>query len=143
VVLGGVILGAVARPFTLTDEEVASLPLDELALEVLLDIVANPEQSNSSASMLMAAQTYKSESRRCLKEAWSWLCANRLVANDLERQQGPDAFVITRLGWQVAEGRAPGCRPGASAVGDRPPPGDRMCAGSSEWGSTNRRASPP
>ena len=79
------------RGFTLTDEEVVSLPVDVLALEILRDIVANPEPGGEDANnwLGMAAQRHQQLALDCLIEAWNWLYSNGLVATDLEKQHRP------------------------------------------------------
>jgi hypothetical protein len=75
----------------LTDDQVASLPVDDLALEVLRDVVVNLEtcNTNSATWIAMAAQTNGPEARHGLSEVWGWLYTNGPVANDLERHTMP------------------------------------------------------
>jgi uncharacterized protein (TIGR02391 family) len=89
------------REFRLTDDDILALPVDELALEVLRDVVANP-QWNSANWMLLAAHGYSQVALRALAEAWAWLHSNGLVAEDLEKQTTLHAVFVTRLGTRVA-----------------------------------------
>jgi hypothetical protein len=94
-------------PFEITVEEILSLPVDELALAVLRDLVANPEW-NSGNWMLAAGHHDGTAATGPLNEAWQWLHSNGLVAESLDRNNSLHAIFVTRLGQKVAsEGLAP------------------------------------
>ncbi len=90
------------RDFVLTDEQVPSLPLDVLGLEVLRDVVANREW-NSLNWLLLAqqGQRYSPDSMHALNEAWEWLHNNGLIATD-RTNNSLGAITITRLGKEFA-----------------------------------------
>lgn len=88
------------RTFVLTDEQIRTLPLDVLGLEILKDVVDNQE-TNSRNWLLQANQTYGESPLAVLNEAWDWLQANGLVA--LNRLKNGEHFImVTRLGEEVA-----------------------------------------
>jgi uncharacterized protein (TIGR02391 family) len=89
--------------FRLTEQDILDLPIDELALEVLRDAIAN-QQRNSANWILLAANegSYSIAARNILSEAWEWLHAEGLVAHDLQAQNALHAVLTTRLGAKVA-----------------------------------------
>jgi uncharacterized protein (TIGR02391 family) len=96
--------GAMARPFTLNQEQILTLPVDELALEILRDLVANESEWNSYNWLSAAASAYggpQSPAMRALAEAWNWLYTSGLVATDWGNQ-AHGAMFVTRLGRRAA-----------------------------------------
>jgi hypothetical protein len=83
-----------AAPSLSLMKEVLALPVDELALEILRDIGADEQQWNSANWVLTARGQYKASATNALIEAWAWLYANGLVADNLERNNALYAFVI-------------------------------------------------
>jgi len=89
--------------FTLSPEEVLGLPLDQLGLAVLKDLVANNE-TNEVNWLQAAARTYRPDTVQALAEAWAWLHQTGLVANGQQTMYTAGLIFVTRLGRQVARG---------------------------------------
>jgi hypothetical protein len=87
--------------FTLSPEEVLGLPLDQLGLAVLKDLVANNE-TNEVNWLQAAARTYRPDAVQALAEAWAWLHQTGLVANGQQTMYTAGLIFVTRLGRQVA-----------------------------------------
>jgi uncharacterized protein (TIGR02391 family) len=98
---------AMPRPFALDEEQILALPIDELALEILRDLVANDSEWNSYNWLVTAAPAYggaKAPATRALTEAWNWLYATGLVATDWANQSHGAMFVTRRGRRAAAEG---------------------------------------
>lgn len=95
------------RDFPLGTDEVADLPVDELALAILRDVEENNEW-NSYNWMNKARQAgFRGRALRAVAEAWQWLYTHNLVARDPE-QSSSTAIFVTRLGEQaLRDGLAP------------------------------------
>jgi uncharacterized protein (TIGR02391 family) len=94
------------QSFTLSDEQIGALPLEDVALAVLSDAAANEVWNSSNWIGLaqqghVAGQRYSRESIRILSEAWQWLHNRGLVAEGLDNTSIHAVFV-TRLGHRVA-----------------------------------------
>lgn len=92
--------------WTLSPDEVVALPLDELALCLLVEVAedrARPSPRNWMR-LLESGSTYgrASSALSALAEAWAWLLARGLIAPDLSQTSGDWVF-ITRLGRKVIE----------------------------------------
>jgi uncharacterized protein (TIGR02391 family) len=90
------------RNFSLTEAEVEGLPIDELGLEILRDVDADPD-SWASRNWVMAARGgygRNSPAIPALQEAWGWLYASGLVAHNFDQNES-SAFFVTRLGRKV------------------------------------------
>lgn len=99
----------------LNPEDVFDLPIDDLALRILRDLIGSREW-NSRNWLLGArrANDHNVASVRAFSEGIDWLRMHGLIARDPE-QSAPDAIFITRLGYDVAEQGLDGAR--ASARG--------------------------
>jgi uncharacterized protein (TIGR02391 family) len=91
----------VPREFTLTEDQVLELPVDQLGLEILRDVIANPDTGDNARNWVRSA-VYGAQAKRALSEAWSWLHANGLIATDVEDHNLHQVFA-TRLGERAAE----------------------------------------
>jgi uncharacterized protein (TIGR02391 family) len=87
----------------LPQQTVVELPVDELGLLVLKDLIAS--KAWSELNYVLEAQQharYGQDASRALSEAFAWLWARALIARDTT--QGSDsAFFVTRTGRRVAE----------------------------------------
>lgn len=86
------------------DDVTLSLPISELALEVLRDFKQSSGW-NRRNWMLESEQwgTLRSkEAKRALGEAWAWLDSRGLIAPDTE-QSAAHSYFITRLGEQAGK----------------------------------------
>jgi hypothetical protein len=100
----GLGFGVVVDPgWTLSADEVVSLPIDELAIALLHDVLAT-NKWNSSNWMLTARSAYsgRPDAVNALSEAWGWLYAKSLVAPALEKQT-LGAMFVTRRGREAVE----------------------------------------
>jgi deazaflavin-dependent oxidoreductase (nitroreductase family) len=98
---------AMQRPFTLDEDQVLALPIDELAIEILRDLVANESEWSSYNWLVTAAPAYggaKAPAMRALTETWNWLYATGLVATDWGNQSHGAMFVTRRGRRAAAEG---------------------------------------
>ena len=84
----------------LDSADVLLLPVDELGLHILADVVAGGGREGPRNWMGLLPQTYAFPARRALAEAWQWLLCRGLVARDLEETSGDRVFV-TRRGREV------------------------------------------
>ena len=89
--------------WVLTADEIVLLSVDDLALRVLVDVVAN-EEWNSYNWMQFARQAPDYQARpdtlRALDEAWAWLYAHGLVVRN-SGQPTTEAIVVSRRGHEV------------------------------------------
>jgi uncharacterized protein (TIGR02391 family) len=92
------------KAWTLTGEEILALPLDELALRLLVDVDANQNMPNKASWMNQAQKHYGSMTApmQAMAEAWNWLESRGLVATNFS-QSSSDWVFITRLGRKVLE----------------------------------------
>ena len=90
-------------PWTLQADEVVALPLDDLALRVLLDAKTNSEW-NWRTWLLAAQEPYGrgTSAMLALTEAWTWLVNRGLVVVDVN-QSATEAFIISRQGHLALE----------------------------------------
>jgi uncharacterized protein (TIGR02391 family) len=90
-----------SQAWSLEADEVVGLPIDELAYLVLQDAKANDEW-NYRNWLLLAKTAYaaRPDALRALAEAWNWLIARGLVAQN-PQQSAAEAFFITRRGSEV------------------------------------------
>lgn len=90
--------------WTLSADEVVALPLDELALRVLADYVANDEWNwrNWMGRAAQVAYPSRPDANFALSEAWGWLQAKGLVAWN-PKQDSREAVLVTRLGQKVLD----------------------------------------
>ena len=86
----------------LPPEVVSQLPVDELALQVLLDLLAT-KQWNEHNFLLGVSRSYSGEAAEAIAEAYMWLKAKAYVARPPDG--GSDnAIFVTRSGRRVASG---------------------------------------
>jgi uncharacterized protein (TIGR02391 family) len=92
-----------ANPFELTEEQIAGLPLDQLGLAILADVIAN--NVNNQVNWLQQAERgYSTWVVQILAEGWAWLHQNGLVANGQHTMYTPGLMFVTRLGHHAAQG---------------------------------------
>lgn len=100
------------RDWVLTAEEIVLLAVDDLALRILVDVVANQEW-NSRNWMVMARQVEEYRSHpdclQALDEAWAWLYSQGLVVRDTS-QSAPEAISVSRRGREVLDRGLPWLR---------------------------------
>jgi len=91
------------RAWELDACDVASLPVDDLAMRVLLDARDNDEW-NWRNWMLLAQQTYcrNSPAIPALMEAWAWLINRGLVVRDIN-QSATESITVSRLGHDALD----------------------------------------
>lgn len=98
-------------PWELEADDVVALPLDDLALRVLVDARDNNEWN--WLNWLKMAQTHGDPGRRdavlALSEAWAWLLNRGLVVRNPD-QSSAEAFVISRQGHEALERGLPWLR---------------------------------
>jgi uncharacterized protein (TIGR02391 family) len=80
-------------------ETVADLPVDQLGLAILEDLVATNEW-NEYNYVLAASREYKGEALEAIAEAMTWLRARALIAKD-PKQSSDTAIFVTRTGRRV------------------------------------------
>lgn len=80
-------------------DTVAGLPVDQLGLAILQDLVAMKEW-NEYNYLLAAAKEYKGEALEAMAEAMTWLRARALIAKD-PKQSSDTAIFVTRTGRRV------------------------------------------
>ena len=92
------------KDFTLSAEEIPALPLDQLGLAILHDVVANNE-TNQVNWLQAAERSYRPDAVQALAEGWAWLHQMGLVAAGQQTMYTPGLMFVTRLGRQAeAEG---------------------------------------
>jgi hypothetical protein len=89
------------QDFALSPEEVLGLPLDQLGLAILKDLLVNNE-TNEVNWIQAAARSYGPDAVQALAEGWAWLHQNGLVARGQQTMYAPGLIFVTRLGRQVA-----------------------------------------
>lgn len=96
-------MSAQRRPFDLTDDELTSLPVDVLALQILEYHVPTPSFTlhNFLNSWRHAGVESNSDAMKALVEATEWLTHKGLVGSN--PQGSPYNGFITRLGIEVLE----------------------------------------
>jgi uncharacterized protein (TIGR02391 family) len=102
------------RPFPLSVDDVLTLPVDDVALEILRDVIANPAWGTHDW-IGIARVAFEQEDRwrsgaavRAIEEAWAWLYRKGLVAISWQTPPQFGPFFVTRAGEAVArEGLAP------------------------------------
>jgi uncharacterized protein (TIGR02391 family) len=100
-----------SQDFTLEPDDVASLPLDDLAMRVLVDARENGEWNWMNWMKMAAIHGYsgRPDAVGALMEAWTWLRNRGLVVPDVE-QGSVTAFVISRQGHEALEKGLPWLR---------------------------------
>jgi uncharacterized protein (TIGR02391 family) len=85
-------------------ETVIDLPVDQLGLALLTDLLATSAW-NTQNYILEARQYggYDGESSRAIAEALAWLWARGLIVKDPDKASSPDAFFVSRTGRRVVE----------------------------------------
>ncbi len=98
-------------PWELEADEVVALPLDELAMRVLVDFRDNDGWNWRNWVMMAKQNGYRDrpDAVRALVEAWSWLLNLGLVVRDVGQSSG-DAVTISRSGLEFLENGAPWLR---------------------------------
>lgn len=88
----------------LAPEVVTELPVDELGLAILSDLIATNEW-NEYNYLLAASREYSGVASQAIAEAMAWLRARAFIART-PGQSSESAIFVTRTGRQVAtEGR--------------------------------------
>lgn len=96
--------------WTLEADEVLALPVDDLALRVLLD-ARQTNEWNWRNWMLLAQQGYgqsRTDVFLALTEAWTWLLNRGLVVRDVN--QSGEAIIVSRQGHEALERGLPWLR---------------------------------
>src|SRR5450759_3573418 len=89
------------RPvITLSSEQVTGLPVDQLGLAILNDLLATNEW-NEYNYLLAAGQAYTGEAVLAIAEAMAWLRARALIART-PGQTSDAAISVTRTGRRIA-----------------------------------------
>jgi len=82
-------------------DTVSQLPVDQLGIEVLKDLIATNEW-NEHNYLIRAGETFRGEPLGAIAEAMAWLRARALIARK-PGQSAADAIMVTRTGKRVAE----------------------------------------
>lgn len=100
-----------ASAFTLGADEVVALPVDDLALRVLVDARDNQEWNWLNWLKLAATEGYSGQQDAvlALTEAWTWLLNRGLVVRNY-RQTSAEAFIISRQGHEALKRGLPWLR---------------------------------
>jgi uncharacterized protein (TIGR02391 family) len=85
---------------TLSADQVSALPVDQLGLVILADLIAAREW-NEYNYLLAAKRAYAGEALAAVAEAMAWLRARALIARD-PGQPSDAAIFVTRTGQRVA-----------------------------------------
>jgi uncharacterized protein (TIGR02391 family) len=85
----------------LTTVEVASLPVDQLGLVILKDLIAT-KAWNEHNYLLEAKTNYSGDALQAFGEAYQWLRSRAFVARDPEKM-GDNSIFVTRTGKKVAD----------------------------------------
>lgn len=85
----------------LPDDVVAELPVDELGLLLLHDLI-DTQEWNEHNYLLAASNQYKGEALEAVAEAYAWLRARAFVARD-PKTQSDNSIFVTRTGRRVSE----------------------------------------
>jgi uncharacterized protein (TIGR02391 family) len=83
----------------LPSSTVAALPVDQLGLAILDDLLASNEW-NEHNYLLAGSRTYNGEALEAISEAMAWLRARALIAKD-PKQSSDNAIFVTRTGRRV------------------------------------------
>jgi uncharacterized protein (TIGR02391 family) len=96
--------------WTLDADEVVDLPIDDLALRVLLDARDNDEW-NWRNWVLLAEQAYRGrpDAVQALIEAWSWLLNRGLVVRNV-KETASEAILVSRQGHEALKRGLPWLR---------------------------------
>jgi hypothetical protein len=99
------------RDWTLSADEVTALPLDDLALRVLLDARDNDEWNWRTWMLVAQQETYpdRRNTLQALTEAWTWLINRGLVLRDIN-QSSVESIVVSRLEHDALERGLPWLR---------------------------------
>ena len=90
------------RPwFQLSPEELVALPVDELALRILVQIGEGSENWGNAIGRI-AAQDPPRAAKQAVVEAWWWLVRKGLIAPDAQNPADERFWLATRLGREVA-----------------------------------------
>ena len=82
-------------------DTVSQLPVDQLGIEVLKDLISTNEW-NEFNYLNSAAERFRGEALDAIAEALAWLRARALIARK-PGQSAPDAITVTRTGKRVAQ----------------------------------------
>jgi hypothetical protein len=93
----------------LSDEQVLGLPVDQLGIAILRDLLATNEW-NEYNYLLAAQRNYEGEALLAVAEAVAWLRARALVART-PGQTSDAAISVTRTGKRIAAEGLPSFRP--------------------------------
>jgi uncharacterized protein (TIGR02391 family) len=85
---------------SLPPDQVAALPVDQLALAVLDDLIATSEW-NEYNYLLLTSRTYTGEALEAIAEAVAWLRSRALIAR-APGQTSDAAIIVTRTGRRLA-----------------------------------------
>jgi hypothetical protein len=85
---------------TLAPDLVVQLPVDELGLHVLRDLIATQEWNEYNYRLAIGRQ-YQGEAAEAVAEAYAWLKARAFVAPD-PTNHSDHAIFVTRTGRRVA-----------------------------------------
>lgn len=87
--------------FQLDPEEISALPVDELALRILVQLGAGAETRTTLVSRMQAVEPAPREAKQAVVEAWWWLIRKGLIAPNSENADD-SLWTPTRLGLDVA-----------------------------------------
>jgi uncharacterized protein (TIGR02391 family) len=87
---------------SLPEDVVAELPIDELGLLLLRDLI-DTQQWNEHNYLLAATRQYSGPALEAVAEAYAWLKARAFVARD-PTTQSDNAIFVTKTGRRVSEG---------------------------------------
>ena len=95
--------------FVLEPHEVVALPLDELALRVLADVVALNEWNwrNWMRGAEQGGFCQETEALQALGEAWNWLVSRGLIMLYNPGQSSESAITVTRRGREALKNGLP------------------------------------
>jgi uncharacterized protein (TIGR02391 family) len=90
------------RPwFELSDDEIEALPIDELALRILIQMGSGSEARANAVGRIETREGTPRATKQAVAEAWWWLIRKGLIAPDA--QNTDDTWWLpTRLGHEVA-----------------------------------------
>lgn len=80
---------------------VSRLPVDQLGIEILRDLISTKEW-NEHNYLILAGKSFHGEALGAIAEAMAWLRARALIARK-PGQSAADAIMVTRTGQRVAQ----------------------------------------
>ena len=91
------------RPwFQLSHEEIEALPVDELALRILVQMGTGSEERMNLLGRIQTRQGTPRSTNQAVVEAWWWLIRKGLIAPDAQNAED-NWWLPTRLGHEVTE----------------------------------------